>query len=71
MRFLVDENMSRKWVRELKAQGHVAEHWLEVGERAAPDAVILLYAPQSCLHAILISQTFSRQLAARHQVCSS
>ena len=44
MRFLVDENMSRKWVRELIAHGHIAEHWLEVGKRAAPDSVILLHA---------------------------
>ena len=44
MRFLVDENMSRKWVRELNACGHQAEHWLEVGKKAAPDKVILLHA---------------------------
>ena len=44
MRFLVDENMSRKWARELIAQGHKADHWLDIGKRAAPDSVILLHA---------------------------
>jgi predicted nuclease of predicted toxin-antitoxin system len=44
MRFLVDENMSRKWVRELRARGHQAQHWLEVGKRAAPDRKILEHA---------------------------
>lgn len=41
MRFLVDENMSRKWVRELVKLGYKAEHWLDVGERAAPDITIM------------------------------
>lgn len=44
MRFLVDENMSRKWARELIAQDHKADHWLDIGKRAAPDSVILLHA---------------------------
>lgn len=44
MKFLVDENMSRKWVRELRAYGFRADHWLEVGEKAAPDHVILEFA---------------------------
>lgn len=44
MRFLVDENLSRKWVRELVAHGHEANHWLDIGNRAAPDAAILLHA---------------------------
>ena len=44
MRFLVDENMSRKWVRELIVRGHEADHWLDIGKRAAPDAAILLRA---------------------------
>lgn len=41
MRFLVDENMSRKWVRELVERGYKAEHWLDVGVRAAPDIDIM------------------------------
>lgn len=44
MRFLVDENMSRKWVVELRAHGYKADHWLEVGQKAAPDHAILEYA---------------------------
>ena len=44
MRFLVDENMSRKWVRELIVRGHEADHWLDIVKRAAPDAAILLRA---------------------------
>lgn len=44
MRFVIDENMSQKWARELNARGHRAEHWLEIGKRAAPDADVLQYA---------------------------
>jgi predicted nuclease of predicted toxin-antitoxin system len=41
MRFIVDENMSRKWVHELTKQGHRADHWLDIGKRGAPDNVIM------------------------------
>ena len=44
MRFLLDENISRKWLRELRAHGHRAEHWLDVGKRAASDKLILSHA---------------------------
>ncbi len=44
MRFLIDENMSRKWVSELRTHGYKADHWLEVGQKAAPDHVIFEYA---------------------------
>ena len=64
MRFLVDENMSRKWVRELKAHGHQAEHWLEVGKRAAPDTAIMARARSTGAVVLTCDLDFGDILAA-------
>jgi predicted nuclease of predicted toxin-antitoxin system len=44
MRFLVDMNLSPRWVDFLVAAGHEAAHWIDVGEPNAPDRVILEHA---------------------------
>jgi predicted nuclease of predicted toxin-antitoxin system len=44
MRFLVDMNLSPRWVDFLTAAGHEAVHWVDVGEPNAPDRVILDHA---------------------------
>ena len=44
MRFLVDMNLSPRWVDFLAAAGHEAVHWIDVGEPNAPDRVILEHA---------------------------
>ena len=44
MRFLVDMNLSPRWVGFLVAAGHDAVHWVEVGEPNAPDRLILAHA---------------------------
>jgi predicted nuclease of predicted toxin-antitoxin system len=44
MRFLVDMNLSPRWVDFLVAAGHAAVHWIDVGEPNAPDRVILDHA---------------------------
>lgn len=64
MRFLVDENMSRKWVRELKSQGHRAEHWLEVGKAAALDKLIMQRARVTSAIVLTCDLDFGDILAA-------
>ena len=64
MRFLVDENMSRKWVDELRNHGFKAEHWLQVGERAAPDHVILEHARRHKAIVLTCDLDFADILAA-------
>lgn len=64
MRFLVDENMSRKWVRELKAKGHRAEHWLEVGRRGAIDEILMSYAREHKAIVLTCDLDFGDILAA-------
>jgi predicted nuclease of predicted toxin-antitoxin system len=44
MRFLVDMNLSPRWVDFLAAAGHEAAHSTDVGEPNAPDRVILEHA---------------------------
>ena len=36
-RLLVDMNLSTEWIPLLKAAGHEAVHWSEVGDPRAPD----------------------------------
>ena len=47
MRFLVDMNLSPRWVDFLTAAGHDAVHWVDVGEPNAPDREILGHAHRS------------------------
>ena len=44
MKFLIDENMSRKWCRELQKFGHQCDHWLDVGRPGSPDTEVMEYA---------------------------
>ncbi|MDO8392310.1 MAG: DUF5615 family PIN-like protein [Actinomycetota bacterium] len=44
MKFLVDMNLSPRWVDFLVAARHDAVHWVEVGAANAPDRVILAHA---------------------------
>lgn len=44
MRFLVDMNLSPRWIEFLTAAGHESVHWIDVGEPNAPDRVILEHA---------------------------
>jgi predicted nuclease of predicted toxin-antitoxin system len=64
MRFLVDENMSRKWVRELQRQGHQAEHWLDVGKAAALDRMIMQRARSTKAVVLTCDLDFGDILAA-------
>ena len=41
MRFIVDMNLSPRWVEYLREAGFDAEHWSTVGEATATDALIM------------------------------
>ena len=47
MRLLVDANLAPRVAVALRAEGHDAEHVVEVGMGAAPDAEVLAYARDS------------------------
>ena len=43
-RLLVDMNLSVHWIPLLRAAGHQAEHWSEVGDPRAPDQALMQWA---------------------------
>ena len=43
-RLLVDMNLSTEWIPLLRAAGHEAVHWSEVGDPRAPDTVLMQWA---------------------------
>ena len=46
MRFLIDMNLSPRWVEFLTAAGHDAVHWSSVGAADAPDRALIDFAGQ-------------------------
>ena len=46
LRFLVDMNLSPAWVAALRAGGHEAEHWSDIGDPKATDALIMSVAAE-------------------------
>jgi predicted nuclease of predicted toxin-antitoxin system len=46
MRFLIDMNLSPKWVQIFQNQGWEAKHWSEIGSMDAPDTEIMAWATQ-------------------------
>lgn len=46
MRFLIDMNLTPRWVQHLKDGGHDCIHWSEIGSPAASDLEICAYARQ-------------------------
>jgi predicted nuclease of predicted toxin-antitoxin system len=40
-RLLVDMNLSTEWIPLLRADGHEAVHWSEVGDPRAPDTALM------------------------------
>jgi predicted nuclease of predicted toxin-antitoxin system len=43
-RLLVDMNLSTEWIPLLRAAGHEAVHWSEVGDPRAPDTALMQWA---------------------------
>lgn len=46
MKFLVDMNMSPRWVEVLREAGFDSIHWREIGAPDAPDEVLFRYAAE-------------------------
>jgi predicted nuclease of predicted toxin-antitoxin system len=44
MKFLIDMNLSPRWVPFLASQGFEAVHWSNIGPASSPDSKILEYA---------------------------
>ena len=55
MRLLVNMNLSPRWVDFLRAAGHEATHWADIGEVAATDAHIMAVAADQ--HAVFSPTT--------------
>lgn len=43
-RLLVDMNLSTEWIPLLRAAGHDAVHWSDVGDPRAPDTALMQWA---------------------------
>lgn len=63
MRFLVDMNLSPRWVDFLAAAGHEAFHWVDLGEANAPDFEILDHAHRNRLVILTQDLDFGTLLA--------
>lgn len=46
MRFLIDMNLTPRWVQHLRNAGHDGVHWSTIGSHTAPDIEICTYARQ-------------------------
>lgn len=63
MRFLVDMNLTPRWVPFLISAGHQAAHWATVGAANAPDTVIFDYARRNDFILVTNDLDFPRLLA--------
>jgi len=63
MGFLIDMNLTPRWVAYLSAAGHHAVHWSQVGAAAAEDPEICAYARQNGLAVITNDLDFPQILA--------
>lgn len=66
MRIVVDMNLSPRWAVHLRALGHEASHWSEVGDHRAPDSEVLAWASVRG-HAVLTHDLDFADLLARTQ----
>jgi predicted nuclease of predicted toxin-antitoxin system len=54
MKFIVDMNLTPKWVRELAGNGWEARHWASIGQSNAADIHIIDYARAN--HCVIVTQ---------------
>ncbi len=66
MKFLVDMNLSPRWIELLISAGVPAVHWSTVGANNAPDAQIMAYATANDYVVLTNDLDFSAILAATH-----
>ena len=64
IRFLIDMNLSPRWVEFLTIEGYQAVHWSSIGSPYAEDHEIMSYAAQSGFVIITADLGFSAILAA-------
>lgn len=63
MKILIDMNLSPLWRETLEAAGHQAVHWVEIGDRRAPDSDLLAWAAANAHIVFTHDLDFSRLLA--------
>jgi len=66
MKFLVDMNLSPRWVDTLRAAGWKAEHWSSIGRGNELDSEIMRYAALNGYIVLTHDLDFSAILAATH-----
>ena len=66
MKFIVDMNMSAKWVQVLVDAGYEAQHWSTIGDTAAPDTEIAEVARVQTAVVLTRDLDFSAILAMTH-----
>ena len=66
MKFLVDMNLSPRWVSTLASAGWHAQHWSEVGKANASDQEIISYAAANNYVVITHDLDFGTILAITH-----
>lgn len=47
MKFVIDMNLSPRWVEVFESRGHEAVHWSDIGSYSAPDSDILDWANEN------------------------
>ena len=66
MKFLVDMNLSPRWVETLRGAGWNAEHWSSIGRGNELDSEIMQYAALNGYIVLTHDLDFSAILAATH-----
>jgi predicted nuclease of predicted toxin-antitoxin system len=64
MKFLVDVNLSQKWLRFLSDAGHEATYWTDVGHEADPDECLMNWARENNAILLTCDLDFGAMLAA-------
>jgi predicted nuclease of predicted toxin-antitoxin system len=66
MKFLIDMNLSPRWVGVFANAGIEAAHWSSLGANTAPDSVILAFASENDYVVLTHDLDFGAILAATH-----
>ena len=66
MKFLVDMNLSPRWIQILNDAGWEAVHWSSVGKASAPDSEVMAFAAENDYVVLTHDLDFSAILAATH-----
>jgi predicted nuclease of predicted toxin-antitoxin system len=68
MRVTVDVNLAPAWADRLRALGHDAEHWSQLGALDAPDSEILAWAEEHNAIVLTCDLDFGAMVASRDVV---